>query len=791
MNSRFVLSIFFLFLFVHLQAQDVLKNVENYSAKFQEERIYLHYDKTAYSPGESIWFKAYLMKTIFPEEESKTVYIDFSDQDGNLLLHTTSAVIEGTSYGQFDVPADYKGQFLFIKAYTKWMLNFDSAFLYHKEIKILNKKSGALPKKIKPNQITFFPEGGNIIEGIVNKIAFKMNDEYGRPVKGKGIIQNKAGKMIDSLRVIHDGMGFFFLQPDEGESFIAKWISDGDKEQTTSLPVVMKGGVGLQVGIIDDNRSFKISSTDYGDSKEIHLLGTMYQQHVFDFTKNLKDGLMQGIIPTRDLPSGILTITVFDENWKPLAERITYVNNEEYTFTPKITVQHWGLNKRAKNEILITVPDSLVSNLSIAVTDGGIAIDTSDNIISHLKLTSELKGRINNPAIYFKDNSDSTAKKLDLVMLTNGWRKFDWESIASGKMPDFVYPKDTSYLTISGKIYGASPAQLRGAGDIVLLFKQNNQGNNIVNVPILGDGTFSDPNLILFDTANIYYQLPKGKGLDDATVQFMQNRLPPLGKNMKATGNSYNYDTDTTGNARQFRLSDIVNQEEAFAKAKILETVTIKRKTKSPVEILDEKYASGMFQSGDGYQFDVVNDPFAASAFNIFSYLQGKVPGLQVNTSSNPPSLTWRGGAPGIYLDEMQANADMISTISVSDVAYIKVIRPPFMGASGGANGAIAIYTRRGGDVQRTEGKGLSKNTVTGYTAIRQFYSPDYATFKEGYDKRDLRTTLYWNPEIMTAPGNNKVLLTFYNNDITESFKIVLQGMTKDGRLANVVMEMQ
>ena len=791
MNLRSVLTLFFLFLFGHMNAQDILKNVENYSGKFQEERIYIHYDKTAYSPGESIWFKAYLMKTIFPEEESKTVYIDFSDQDGHLLLHTTSAIVEGTSFGQFDVPADYKGQFLFVKAYTKWMLNFDSAFLYYKEIKILNKRSGVSPNKNKPNQITFFPEGGNIIAGIVNKVAFKMNDQYGRPVKGKGIIQNNAGKFIDSIRVIHDGMGFFFLNPDAGESFIAKWISNGEKEQTTSLPVVLKGGVGFQVGIIDDKRSFKISSPDYGDSKEIHVLGTMYQQHVFNFSKKLTDGNMQGVIPVVDLPSGILTITIFDEDWKPLAERITYVNNEEYTFNPEITVEHWGLNKRAKNELLITVPDSLVSNLSMSITDGGIAIDTSDNIISHLKLTSDLKGIINNPSYYFKNNADSTVKKLDLVMLTNGWRKFNWENIKSGKDPEIIYQKDTSYLTISGKVYGVSPIQLRSAGDIVLLFKQANQLNNVVNLPILSDGTFSDPNLILFDTANIYYQLPKGKGLDGATVKFMQDRLPPLGKNMKATGNSYNYDTDTTGNARQFRLSDIVNQEEAFAKAKMLETVTIKRRSKSPVDVMDEKYASGMFQGGDGYQFDLVNDPLAASSYNIFSYLQGKVAGLQINTSSNPPSLSWRGGAPGIYLDEMPADADMISTLSVSDVAYIKVIRPPFMGASGGANGAIAIYTRRGGDVTSTPGKGLSKNTITGYTAIRQFYSPDYATFKENYDKKDLRTTLYWNPEIMTAPGNNKVRLTFYNNDISESFRIVLQGMTRDGRLANVVMDMQ
>ena len=790
MQFRFALT-FLIFLFsLSINAQNILKNVENYSSKYQEERIYIHYDKTAYSAGETIWFKTYLMKTIYPENESRTIYIDFSDENGELLLHSSSPVIDGNAYGQFEISPDYKGQFLYVKAYTKWMLNFDSAFLYHKEIKILNKNTGVKPKKPNLNQITFFPEGGNIIEGIVNKVAFKINDEFGKPINAKGIIQNNLGNIIDSLRVLHDGMGYFYLHPKSGESFTVKWTAEGGLQKSSSLPAILKGGVGLQVGIIDDKRSFKISSPDYGDSKPLHVLGTMYQQYVFNFSRNLSEGSMQGVIPTKDLPSGILTITVFDEEWKPLSERITYINNEEFTFNPTITVEHWGLNKRAKNEILITVPDSLVANLSISVTDGDIAIDTSDNIIAHLKLTSDLKGRINNPAAYFKDNTDSTVKKLDLVMLTHGWRKFDWEKIAAGKMPDIIYPRDTSYLTISGEIYGASPVQLRSAGDIILLFKQDNDGqNNIVNVPIRSDGTFSDPNLIVFDTANIYYQLPKS--ISGATVKFMQERLPPLGKNMKATGEFYNYNTDTSGNARQFYLADIVREEAAFTKAKILETVTIQRKTKSPVEILDEKYASGMFQGGDGYQFDLINDPFAASSMNIFTYLQGKVAGLQINTSSNPPSLTWRGGSPGIYLDEMPANADMISGISVSDVAYIKVIRPPFLGATGGGNGAIAIYTRRGGDMQNTAGKGLSKNTVTGYTGIRQFYSPNYSTISPDFGAKDLRTTLYWNPEVLTAPGNNKVLLTFYNNDISESFKIVLQGMTKDGRLASVVMVME
>ena len=95
-----------------------------------------------------------------------------------------------------------------------------------------------------------------------------------------------------------------------------------------------------------------------------------------------------------------------------MAERITYVNNEEYLFQPEMEVQRWGLNKRARNEIKITVPDSLVASLSVSVTDAAIGTDSSNNIISHLLLTSELKGDVYNPAYYFSNRSDSVSQHL-------------------------------------------------------------------------------------------------------------------------------------------------------------------------------------------------------------------------------------------------------------------------------------------------------------------------------------------------------------------------------------------
>ena len=198
---------------------------------------------------------------------------------------------------------------------------------------------------------------------------------------------------------------------------------------------------------------------------------------------------------------------------------------------------------------------------------------------------------------------------------------------------------------------------------------------------------------------------------------------------------------------------------------------------------MDKKYTSGLFQ-GDGYQFDLVNDPFAASSLNIFNYLQGKVAGLQINTAGGTPSLNWRGGSPTLYIDEMPSDAELLSQIPVTDVAYIKVFRPPFMGGFNGANGAIAVYTKRGDDAKTTSA-GLPSNTVVGYSPIRVFYSPNYERYDPRNENKDVRTTIYWNPQVNTTEQNKKVLLKFFNNDVSNSFRVVIEGMTKDGLLTH------
>lgn len=774
-------------------AQDVGSTLAKYAEQYTAERVYLHYDKSSYLPGDTVWFKVYMMKAVTPSEDTKTLYIDWTDEDGRLWLHGSCPVENGTSFGQFAIPATFPGRFLHVRAYTKWMLNFDTAFLYNKDIRILSHTANNEARtKITP-ELTFFPEGGDAVYGLTSKIALKANDQYGRPVKVKGEIKNRAGVSVATFKSIHDGMGYFYLNPHEGEVYTAYWQDEAGNKHTTVLDHIRDKGISLQVSIAGTKRNFMVKvSPESPELKKLHVIGTMYQQKVFDFEKEVTDGTIEGVIPAEDLPSGILTITVFDEAWKPLAERITYINNNEYRFAPSMTVAHWGLNKRARNEIELSIPDSLTADLSISVTDLAIDADSSDDIISHLLLTGELKGKINNPSYYFSGDADSISQHLDLVMLTHGWRRFDWEKITKGELPDIRYRPDTAYLSISGKVFGATPTQLREAGQIVLIISQAGEGPQIFPVPLRSDGSFSDPGLILFDTAKIYYQIGKKNKSIDATVQFMQDKLPPFSANAGASHLFLNSLSDTTGNSYHFKLSDALLSELKLSQAKVLQTVSIQAKPKSTVQEMDKKYTSGLFSGGDGYQFDVLNDKFAVGSQDIFQYLQGKVAGLTINTATRPPTLSWRGGTPDLFLNEMSLDADGISSVPVSDVAYIKVFRPPFMGApGGGSGGAIAIYTRKGGDVQEEPGKGLSNNVVNGYSAIRQFYSPDYESLDAARETKDLRTTLYWNPSIQLAPGANKVILKFFNNDVTNAFRVVIEGMTKDGRLAHVVQVME
>ena len=220
--------------------------------------------------------KLYMMQTIFPAEDSKSVYVDWTDQDGKLLEHTISPVQDGTAFGQFKIPDNYKGKFLHVKSYTKWMLNFDSAFLYNKDLRILSDSVSNANKIVIKPELEFFPEGGDIINAINNKIAFKANDQFGRPVKIKGEIKNAKGESVAKLEVMHSGMGYFYLMPQQNDKYTAYWQDEKGEQHTTPLPAVKQSGVSLQIALAGTKRNFlvAVASGDVAKISSVHIVGT-------------------------------------------------------------------------------------------------------------------------------------------------------------------------------------------------------------------------------------------------------------------------------------------------------------------------------------------------------------------------------------------------------------------------------------------------------------------------------------------------------------------------------------
>jgi len=786
-------------LFAQTPGRETLSaNLQQLATGFPQEKAYIQFDKPAYAPGETIWYKAYLMTGFDPSLISSNFYLDFADADGKILAHAVVPVVQSSAKGNFDIPASFSGRSIHIRAYTKWMLNFDSAFLFDKDIRIVQTKPAAIKTPVVANTpaVQFFPEGGDCIAGINTKIAFKAEYTTGNPCNIKGTVVNAKGVSVADLKCIHDGMGYFYLDAQAGEKYTAKWKDEKGKQYETVLPSIKSAGVTFEIKLAEGKRGFLIKRSDdvIPAFKNVYIVATLQQQLVYMASVKLNEtNVVGGSIPVDQLPSGILQVTLFDSNWVAIAERITFINNDDYHFEPEVGFAALGTSKRGKNVLVINVPDSIEANLSVAVTDAGIGIDSSDNIFSRLLLTGDLKGRVHNPYYYFSNNSDSIQEQLDLVMLTNGWRKIKWEDVLYGKMPAIKYPNDTAYLSLAGKVFGGTATDMRQTSMLfMILSHQHDTTKQAIQSFIDKNGNFSEPDILMFDTTKIYYQFIGGNKdmINSTEVTFNSGIIPSPGKiNFDKTTNPYLQDTATENRNRFF-----AEQEARLAKlmeGNTLAGVTVKTKVKSPVQVLDEKYASGLFSGGDAEQFDIQNDISSRGALNILNYLKGRVAGLNISTGSTAggqSSATWRGSTPAFFLNEMNVDISQLESINMSDVAYVKVFRPPFIGAfGGGSGGAIAVYTQKGAsNTNIPKGKGLPSKTIIGYAPEKQFYSPNYGTFDQRNEEEDLRSTIYWNPMIITTQKNHMARLSFYNNDITGSFRVIVEGVSKDGKLVHI-----
>jgi hypothetical protein len=722
--------------------------------------------------------------------------MEWFDQAGKLIRQHVAPLFQSTAKGSFDLPADYTGSVIRMKVYTRWSLNDDPAFGFERDIVINNNETIVKPSKTENNTlVNVFPEGGELITGLNSLVAFKATDKFGKPVNIKGLLVNQLGKTLDTIKVRHDGMGSFRLMPKAGESYSLKWIDPAGNTGIIAIPVNPKEGITLSVTTNNEFANVKVERTANipENFKRLNLLVHMNQVVLFKVSLNTADKpLLAANIPIEGLNTGILQFSLFSSDWLPMAERIVFVNNREHEFGAKIIPQLVTLTKKGKNVFDIFVADTTVTNMSVAVTDASLESSQANHTIySDFLLSSELKGKIHNPGYYLSSDSDSVTANLDLVMLTNGWRKFNWEKLKASIAPEIKYPVETDITRISGKVYGLKTVS---ANDLMLnlIIQNKDSSKNFIFQPVTKEGLFQSENMFLFDTARIFYNFNQNQKLNELTqVQFDNGLLKASAKMLELKDeNMLNLWNDSVSLAKMNAFLQMQEDWKKRSSYKTLQEVIIKAKAKSNEQAIDERYASGLFAGGDAQVFDFLNDPAALGGIDIISYLQGRVAGLMINRSGASTTMSWRGATPDLYLDQMQVGADFIQSINVQDIAMVKVFRPPFFGSmGGGSGGAIAIYTKKGGDFKgdnSKSSKSMQSTLLVGYTRFKEFFNPQYENPAENNDT-DIRTTLYWNPYVITNKKSPRFKVQFFNNDISKRLQIVLEGVNADGKITRVV----
>jgi hypothetical protein len=787
---------------VRAQKLDSMMNV--YANNYPQEKIYVQFDKNLYHAGETIWFKGYVFAGADPSLISKNFYAELSDPSGNIIQRKVYPITESSTAGNFDLPAKLTARHLHFRAYTTWMTNFDTTFYFEKDIRIYDARQDSvvtvtlIPRQTK---LQFFPEGGDMVASVENMVAFKAEDQFGYPANVKGSIQDKSGKEILTFASEHDGMGKFLVTPDKGDSLTAVWLDAKGIEHRTGLPQVRPIGVAMRVIPGNQKVLFSVArSTEGGpELKHLTIIAHMHQHLIYKAKINLEDNFMSGgTIPTGQLPSGVLQLTVFTSAMQPVSERVVFVNNHDFLFQPEIELSAKSLAKRGKNTLVIDVPDTMKSNLSIAITDATAdgEFPGEDNILSRLLLTGDIRGYVYHPSYYFRGTADSLANQLDLVMMTHGWRRFKWDALARERVP-VIKNRESDYLSMLVDVLGVDPYKISKEESLNVILSKKDSSTQMLSVPHIAGTKFGLTGLVFFDTAKAYYQFNVNRKLSsEAAVTFTTGlvRGGRMARPLTSAFEGWTAEDSVYLRRNKYIAQEIVRTKPIEGqKVKTLESVTVRGRVKTDAEKLSDRYASGMFSGGDSYNFDLVNDPLASAMPDIFTYLQGKVAGLQITPGNGPggtPSLTWRGSRPSLYLNEMQADPQQLQGIPVTDIALVKVFRPGSgVGFGGGSGGVIAIYTKKGGDQKATDDpsfKGLDRAILIGYAAPKEFYSPNYLENSPLNEAADLRTTLYWKPYVLTDKDVKRVTIDFFNSDITKKLRVVLEGFNEDGKLARV-----
>ncbi|MBP8067471.1 MAG: TonB-dependent receptor plug domain-containing protein, partial [Pedobacter sp.] len=628
--------------------------------------------------------------------------------------------------------------------------------------------------------VQFFPESGNLALGLPIKVAFKAINTQGRGEDIKGVIIDNEGSEITNFESSHLGMGSFYLNPLANKTYQAKIKFKNGAEKIVNLPKPEQSGYVLTVNNSDTAKvAIKVLITDDLIAKgDLNLLAHQNGNVFFSIKIPAVRNLASANLPKLELPSGIVTLTLFNAANLPVSERLIFIDNA----LDKIKVSASNLNESYSKRGLMNL-DFLGTNnnkptrasFSVAVTNASIVepdLENETNIFTSLLLKSDLRGYIEKPNHYFMANDAKTRNDLDLLLLTQGWRKIDWKAVSQSQSPinNFLPEID---LKVSGVVTtnGGKPVP----NGKVSLFSSS-AGLFVIDTLTDANGRFNFNKLEFPDSVRFIVQARNEKGKKDVLIKLdvIPGQLITANKN---TG-------DIEVNVNEQLKNYLQNSEDYFTeltkRGMLNRTIQLKK-----VEIVGQKkqVENSANLNGSGRADAVITAKDLENVTLLSNFLMGRVAGISIRDGQ---AYARQSAAPmSIVLDGMQMQDFALDDVNVFDIESIEVLKSigntAIYGSRGG-NGVLVITTKRGGGTSTVAySPGIITHNPKGYSLSRLFYSPRYDTKPD--PKPDLRTTVYWNPTVVSNE-EGKFKLDYFNTDSPGLYRIVIEGIDMMGNLA-------
>ncbi|MET0636968.1 MAG: hypothetical protein ABWZ25_13140 [Chitinophagaceae bacterium] len=746
---------------------ELRETIEKKSGHQLSEKLFVHTDKDFYLSGELCWFRIFSMDafTLLPGSPSRVCYVEIIDGSGKAGTQAKIVMDSTGGSGSFYLPVSLNTGNYTLRAYTSWMKNSGPSTFFEKKLTIVNtlKNSETILAKDSFNIIAdFLAEGGQLVNDLEGRMAFRLRSASGTPVSADITVITANGDTIAHARASAKGMGSFTMTPTSGLTYKANILLPDGRTVVKQLPAAERSGYTLVVteSANGDRLVTVRSNIPSQQGRPVYLLAHRAGKVYSALQQNIQVET-SWTIKKSELPAGTTTITLFDSRQQPVAERLVF-NKPETQETLVITgnKSSYGIRDKVALSVEYKGADLLDYSTSVYLLDSFQSAPAT--ITDYLLLTDELKGQVEDPNYYFSPDPDVN-KHADDLMLTAGWRTFRNKQSA----PSLAVLPESSGHIITARVLslpGETPA-----ADVVCYFSAGASPYEFLI-------SKSDSNGLVHFNAKKYYG-PGDIIIQPQSWQGTTFRIDVVTPFLGGAAPASPFFTISEDLRDQLREKSVAMQAmNVFATDSISRFVTPTLFDTLPF------YGNAEFSYplDDYKRFTTMEEVMREYITPVGVIMRNGKPSLTMYDYEQ--KILYRKELVLLLLDGIPLqDPDKLFTIDPLKIRKIDVIPSVYLYGPSLFTGVISLESYNG----HSEGIELDKNLVTvdyeGLQLKRAFYAPDYSV-NPGSRKRmpDMRNTLLWIPQVSIGKGNNSKL-NFYTSDIKGRFLVLVQGLSSTG----------